>query len=44
MEVLPARTPGAAVAQGFAKSGAVAGYACPSAGAQAGLVLSGPNP
>jgi hypothetical protein len=43
-EVLPARTPGAAVAQGYAKSRAVAGYACPSAGAQAGLVLSGPNP
>lgn len=44
MEVLPARTPGAAVAWSYAKSGAIAGCACPAAGAQAGLVLSSPNP
>jgi hypothetical protein len=44
IEVLPARSPGAAVAQSYAKSGVVAGYACPAAGAQAGLVLSGSNP
>ncbi|QDV76118.1 LamG-like jellyroll fold domain-containing protein [Botrimarina mediterranea] len=44
MEVLPARAPAVAVAQCVAKSGAEAGDACPTAGAQAGLVLGGLKP